>query len=109
MVPRVASDADCDPARLQFSFWRDRKLHEYGLRPADANLAQSVNQQELLRRNYRLDSSVVSSLVDIPDSALPLGERDISVLWVSNILQLKRPELHDLRRAHPLTYNGVGT
>jgi glycosyltransferase involved in cell wall biosynthesis len=93
MVLRVASDADCDPARLLISLWRDRKLYEYGLRRADAILAQSVNQQELLRRNYGLDSSVVSSLVDIPDSTLPLGERDISVLWVSNIQQLKRPEV----------------
>lgn len=93
MVLRIASDADCDPARLVISFWRDRKLYEYGLRRADAILAQSVNQQELLRRNYGLDSSVLSSLVDIPDSTLPLVERDISVLWVSNIQQLKRPEM----------------
>lgn len=93
MVLRVASDADCDPARLLISFWRDRKLYEYGLRRADVILAQSVNQQELLRRNYGLNSSVVSSLVDIPDSVLPSNERDISVLWVSNIQQLKRPEM----------------
>jgi glycosyltransferase involved in cell wall biosynthesis len=93
MVLRLASDADCDPARLLISFWRDRKLYEYGLRRADAILAQSVNQLQLLRRNYGLDSSVVSSLVDIADSTLPLSERNISVLWVSNIQQLKRPEL----------------
>jgi glycosyltransferase involved in cell wall biosynthesis len=93
MVLRIASDADCDPKRLLISLWRDRKLYEYGLRRADAILAQSVNQQALLRRNYGLDSSVVSSLVDVPDSTLPLGERDISVLWVSNIQQLKRPEM----------------
>lgn len=59
MVLRIASDADCDPARLPISFWRDRKLYECGLRPADAIFAQSVNQQELLRRHHRLDSSVV--------------------------------------------------
>jgi len=93
MVLRVASDADCDPGRLLISFWRDRKLYEYGLRRADAILAQSAHQQELLRRNYGLDSSVVSSLLDIPDSTLPLGQRDISVLWVSNIQRLKRPNM----------------
>jgi glycosyltransferase involved in cell wall biosynthesis len=93
VVLRIASDADCDPERLLISLWRDRKLYEYGLRRADAILAQSVNQQALLRRNYGLDSSVVSSLVDIPDFTLPLGERDIAVLWVSNIQQLKRPEM----------------
>jgi glycosyltransferase involved in cell wall biosynthesis len=93
VILRVASDADCDPARLLISFWRDRKLYEYGLRRADAILAQSVNQQELLRRNYGLDSSVVASLLDVPDSTLPLSERDICVLWVSNIQRLKRPEV----------------
>jgi len=93
MVLRIASEADCDPTRLLISFWRDRKLYEYGLRRADAILAQSVSQQELLRRNYGLASSVVSPLVDIPDSTLSLGERDISVLWVSNIQHLKRPEM----------------
>ena len=93
MVLRVASDADCDPRRLLISFWRDRKLYEYGLRRADAILAQSVHQQQLLRTNYGLDSSVVSSLLDIPDSMLPLGERDISVLWVSNMSRLKRPDM----------------
>jgi glycosyltransferase involved in cell wall biosynthesis len=93
VIFRIASDADCAPAQLLISFWRDRKLYEYGLRRADVILAQSAKQQELLRMNYGLDSSVVSSLADIPDSTLPLGERDISVLWVSNIQQLKRPEM----------------
>jgi glycosyltransferase involved in cell wall biosynthesis len=31
--------------------------------------------------------------LDIPDSMLPLGERDISVLWVSNMSGLKRPDM----------------
>lgn len=102
MIYWVASDADCEPARLLISFWRDRKLYEYGLRRADVILAQSVKQQELLRRNYGLDSSVVSSLVDFPDCVLPLGERDISVLWVSNIQRLKRPEMFlELARCLP--------
>jgi glycosyltransferase involved in cell wall biosynthesis len=110
MVLRVASDADCDPRRLLISFWRDRKLYEYGLRRADAILAQSIRQQELLRSNYGLDSSVVSSLLDIPDSTLPLGERDISVLWVSNMSGLKRPHtfLELAQRLPTLTASMVG-
>ena len=93
MIFRVASDADCDPDRVLISFWRDRKLYEYGLRRAAAILAQSVRQQELLHRNYGVDSSVASSLLDAPESLLPFPERDISLLWVSNIQQLKRPEM----------------
>jgi glycosyltransferase involved in cell wall biosynthesis len=93
LIFRVASDADCEPARLLIPLWRDRKLYEYGLRRADVILAQSVKQQQLLRTNYGVDSSVASPLVDIPDSTLPFGERDISILWVSNIQKLKRPEI----------------
>jgi hypothetical protein len=93
MVFRVASDADCDPERLLISFWRDRKLYEYGLRCAAAILAQSVRQQELLKRNYGVESSVASLLVDAPERELSFAERDISLLWVSNIQQLKRPEM----------------
>jgi glycosyltransferase involved in cell wall biosynthesis len=93
MIFRVASDADCDPRRLLISFWRDRKLYEYGLRRAGAILAQSVRQQELLRNNYGVDSSLTASLVDAPERVLPFAERNISLLWVSNIQQWKRPEM----------------
>jgi glycosyltransferase involved in cell wall biosynthesis len=93
MIFRIASDADCEPDRLVISFWRDRKLYEYGLRRAASILAQSVTQQELMQRNYALDSSVAYMLVDEPERELPLAERDISLLWVSNIQQLKRPDI----------------
>jgi glycosyltransferase involved in cell wall biosynthesis len=93
MIFRVASDADCDPRRLLISFWRDRKLYEYGLRHAGAILAQSVRQQELLRNNYGVDSSLTASLVDVPERVLPSAERNISLLWVSNIQHWKRPEI----------------
>jgi glycosyltransferase involved in cell wall biosynthesis len=93
MIFRVASDADCDPNRLLISFWRDRKLYEYGLRRAAAILAQSVRQQDLLQRNYGVESSLASLLVDAPERDLSFAERDISLLWVSNIQQLKRPEI----------------
>ena len=93
MIFRVASDADCDPRRLLISYWRDRKLYEYGLRRASAVLTQSTKQQRLMQGNYGLDSTVVRSLVDPPERVLPFAERDISLLWISNIQQLKRPEV----------------
>ena len=93
MIFRVASDADCEPERLLISFWRDRKLYEYGLRRAAVILCQSVKQQQLVRRNYGLDSSVALSLVDAPARDLSFAERDTSLLWVSNIQPLKRPEI----------------
>jgi glycosyltransferase involved in cell wall biosynthesis len=110
MIFRIASDADCEPERLLISFWRDRKLYEYGLRRAAAILAQSIKQQTLMQRNYGLDSSIAYMLVDAPEWQLSLAERDISLLWVSNIQQLKRPEmfLEVARRLNPLTASMVG-
>ncbi len=110
MIFRIASDTDCEPDRVLISFWRDRKLYEYGLRRAAAILAQSVKQQTLMHRGYGLDSSVASSLVDVPERQLGLAERDISLLWVSNIRQLKRPEafLELAGRLNPFTATMIG-
>jgi len=110
MIFRVASDTDCEPDRLLISFWRDRKLYEYGLRRAASILAQSVRQQALMQSNYGLDSSVARMLVDAPERELSLAERDISLLWVSNIQQLKRPEmfLELARRLHSCAASMVG-
>ena len=92
LIFRVASDADCDPHEVLITFWRDRKLYEHGLRRAAAVLTQSAKQQEMLRKNYGVNSAVASSLVDTPDAQLSFTDRDVSLLWVSNIQQLKRPE-----------------
>jgi glycosyltransferase involved in cell wall biosynthesis len=93
LIFRVASDTDCEPDRLLVKYWRDRKFYEYGLRRADGVLAQSRYQQELLDRNYGLRSSLAGMLVDTGEGGLPFARRDLTVLWVSNFRQLKRPEL----------------
>lgn len=88
-VFRIASDTDCDGSRLLVPFARDRWLYAYGLRRADAILAQSVAQAHTLRRNYGLASRVAGMLVEKP---LPTPGREIDVLWVSNIRREKRPD-----------------
>jgi glycosyltransferase involved in cell wall biosynthesis len=95
LVFRIASDMDCEPHKLliEYNYWRDRRLYEYGLRHADAILAQSVHQEEAMRRNYGLASTRASMLVDQPRDVLTFEQRTIPVLWVSNIRQLKRPDL----------------
>jgi glycosyltransferase involved in cell wall biosynthesis len=95
LVFRIASDMDCEPSRLliEYNYWRDRPIYEYGLRRADAILAQSVHQQDTMRRNYGLSSTLASMLVDHPRDVLTFEQRTIPVLWVSNIRQLKRPDL----------------
>ena len=50
---------------------------------------QSTSQAEILARSYGLASRVAGMLVEAPQ---PVAVRDIDVLWVSNIRQLKRPD-----------------
>jgi glycosyltransferase involved in cell wall biosynthesis len=88
-VFRTASDTDCDGSRLLVRFARDRRLYEYGLRQADAILVQSASQAETLARNYGLAGRVAGMLVE---KVRPAAARDIDVLWVSNIRQVKRPD-----------------
>jgi glycosyltransferase involved in cell wall biosynthesis len=102
LIFRIASDADCDPDRLLLQFWREKKLYEYGLRRADAILAQGVNQQQAMARNYGRDSTIARTLVEGSNRGFSLAERDIPVLWVSNVRQVKRPDrLMDLAHALP--------
>jgi glycosyltransferase involved in cell wall biosynthesis len=95
LVFRIASDMDCEPQKLliEYNYWRDRRIYEYGLRRADAILAQSVHQQNAMKGNYGLSSTVASMLVDQPRDVSTFEQRTIPVLWVSNIRQLKRPDL----------------
>ncbi len=93
VVFRVAHDADCQPDALLVTYWRDRKLYEYGLRRADAILVQSWQQQQALLRNYGLASEIAGMLVEFPDQIATAAARDIDVLWVNNLRDFKRPGL----------------
>ena len=93
LVFRLASDSDADPKRLLIRYAREKKLYEYGLRRADIVLSQHDGQRESLLRNYARSSMVADMLVESPSQELTLDQRSIDVLWVSNIRNLKRPDL----------------
>jgi glycosyltransferase involved in cell wall biosynthesis len=95
LVFRIASDMDCEPDKLliEYNYRRDRYLYEFGLRRASAILAQSKRQQEAMKRNYGCVSNIAAMLLDQPREILPFEARTLPVLWVSNIRQLKRPDL----------------
>jgi glycosyltransferase involved in cell wall biosynthesis len=93
VIFRVASDTDCDPQRLLVPTARDRWLYHYGLRGADVVLAQTEFQQGLLQTHYGLPSQLVPMVLDVPQVAPPHAGREIDVLWVANLRELKRPEL----------------
>lgn len=92
---RIASDSDCEPERLliEQNYRRDRLLYEFGLNRMDAILAQSEHQRAAMQRNYHLNSTIAPMLVDHPRTVLEVDQRSIPVLWVSNIRQLKRPDI----------------
>jgi len=88
-VFRAASDTDCDRSRLLVQYARDRWLYAYGLRRADAILVQTTSQAATLASSYGLQSRVAGMLVHTPG---PASDRDIDVLWISNMRRLKRPD-----------------
>jgi glycosyltransferase involved in cell wall biosynthesis len=89
---RVASDSDCEREHGRIQFWRDRKLFNYGLHRADLVATQTEHQSRLLRENHGLESQVVNMMVETPRGESGV-QKDIDVLWVSNLRSLKRPEL----------------
>ena len=110
VVFRIASDADCDPSRLLIRFARDRWLYAFGLRHADVLLSQTASQARALEHHYRLSSRLAAMLVDDPAAIRPFEARDIDVLWVGNLLPLKRPlaVLELARRLPGLRFELVG-
>ena len=89
---RVASDSDCEKEHGRIQFWRDRKLYNYGLRRADMVAAQTQFQAQMLRENHGIESVTLNMMVEPPRNGMQ-REKDIDVLWVSNLRALKRPEL----------------
>jgi glycosyltransferase involved in cell wall biosynthesis len=95
-VFRAASDADCKPdALIAMGRWRqrDKWLYQRGLRRASSVLVQSAHQQELMRRNYGIESSIAGMVVEPGRGDRSFRERDIDVLWVSNMRSVKRPDV----------------
>lgn len=93
LIFRLASDTDADPKQLLIRYARDKKLYEYGLKRADAVLSQHGRQQRALFENYGVPSVVADMLVDPPQRELTLTQRDVPVLWVNNLRDIKRPDL----------------
>jgi glycosyltransferase involved in cell wall biosynthesis len=92
VVFRVASNMDCDPQLPDVGDWRHKAMFRYGLRRADAVLAQTLQQQGMLTRLGR-SSRVVAPLTDVARSDRPRQHRDLQVLWINNFRATKRADL----------------
>jgi glycosyltransferase involved in cell wall biosynthesis len=110
VVFKIASNSDCDPRELLVQYRRDRLLYRYGLVRADLVLAQTVQQQQALRRNFGRQSRIAPSLVEPAERCRAFAERDIDALWVGHIRSFKRPDLllEVARRLPRLSFHVVG-
>ena len=66
-------------------------VFEYVLRHSDALVTQTVAQQQLLRRNFALESTALYNSHPIPAPAAL--DRRCTVLWVGRAAPYKRPEV----------------
>src|SRR5688500_7901597 len=97
-ILRIASDSDCIrgqmPARYtghSLRFKRDRAMYDYGVFNASLVAAQTVGQRELLAQHYGVHSEIVNIAVEM--SAATATAKDIDVLWVGNLREVKRPDI----------------
>ena len=86
-----ASDVDFVPERQTLPFRRDRWMFEYGLRHADAIVAQNPFQQESCFANYGRRAAVIPSCYAPPAGAA--ADENGGVLWAGTIRDYKQPEL----------------
>lgn len=101
----LAHDTNCDPKLPALGTVVERFLYRKGLRRADAIVAQTQDQQKLLRRGFGLDSRIVRSCCPAVPDPTPKSsavENDKArILWVGRLSQEKRPEWV-LKLAHDL-------
>lgn len=104
-----AHDSDFLPGQECVRLGRDRWLHRYGLRRADAIVVQSEVQRGSLLRNYGRAGTVVPNFLDVEPVTLPDADRG-EILWVGRLAAFKRPLLFvELARRLPqLRFTMIG-
>ena len=75
------------------------ELYRLGIKKADAVIAQTIKQQELMIKNYNVNPVLIRNGIHIPDAIAPIKYKDTEhyrpkFLWVGSIRKRKRPELY---------------
>jgi len=115
-VYSLSSDTGCDPKRLLLKPRREQVFYKYGLKYADCVIAQTHRQQQMLREEFRIDSTVISMPCEYPGITeyVPLeppNKDQARVLWVGRISKEKRFEwLLDIAEQCPqIAFDVVGS
>jgi len=94
-VYAVASEPECDRRVGNRTSWRERAFFKYGLRRADAVVAQTRRQVELLKQTYSINAHLIRSAgVDpkpnLTDESLKQRLQTPRILWVGRFSRPKR-------------------
>ncbi len=87
----------------RLGYWLDIKL-------ADAVIAQSEFQKEMLRKNFGKESVVIKNHFPLTERGMPNKAKPPIVLWVGSMAPVKQPELFlELAQAMPeITFQMIG-
>jgi len=84
------TDALCNQESEFLKSPPERWLCRRGLRQADAVIAQTREQLDLLRQHQRRDAMVIPNVWEAPNGGMPKPEPR-RVLWAGSLIPLKRP------------------
>lgn len=86
------TDATCQDPRTSRIPRPHRPFAAYGVRSADAVIAQTSHQKQLVQDNFKRASTVIPNVWPV-DSLRPGRANAPTALWVANLRWEKRPEL----------------
>ncbi|MEA3402543.1 MAG: glycosyltransferase family 4 protein [Armatimonadota bacterium] len=96
------TDPYCDDPRRSRLPIHERWLARYGLRRADAIVAQTREQQVVLRERHGRDSVVIRNMWALPAGPAQPPEEPREVFWAATMRERKRPHLFlDVAEALP--------
>lgn len=92
-VYRVASSVECD-GKIVKMFPLMGRVFLWGLRKADAIVTEDQEEVDLLAQHYHLVAQAIYDTTPIPPETdiIPIDQRQ-HILWVSRLVEMKRPEI----------------
>lgn len=91
VIYSAASEPDFDKERLRLSVpWRDNRMYFWGLKRADAIVAQNRIQQQILKKHFHREAVIIHNGFQKQKQPFTSGEE---ILWVGSMRPLKKPEV----------------
>jgi len=92
MIYNISCDFDCLKTSTTLLNFINIRLADYGMRNADLVIAQTRHQQNLLKNNFGLSSTLIPNGHPVPAPPFKKQQPPI-VAWIANIKPLKQPEI----------------